>query len=224
MNQQVAARARATTTRIFVAARRPRCVPQVRAQRGRGRTNRRQRTVMLLVQQRKQCRAAQPTNSGALLVFYYQCFTADAHIHGTWQVSQPVRRRTYLPAPHVGLIAHALRCTFTDFYHALPYHTSGYRRWRHTAAVQCSLLWVQEAHRSCAVQPFVGTCAFCLVGVWRACIIMCYHIIIMILTTLVASLQGCMVGCEVCDGTNNHYGHGGQSFLYNGKHPCCVSQ
>ena len=25
-----------------------------------------------------------------------------------------------------------------------------------------------------------------------------------------------MVGCDVCDGTNNHYGHGGQNFLYNG--------
>ena len=25
-----------------------------------------------------------------------------------------------------------------------------------------------------------------------------------------------MVGCDVCDGTNNHYGHGSQAFLYNG--------
>jgi len=28
--------------------------------------------------------------------------------------------------------------------------------------------------------------------------------------------NGCMVGCDVCDGTNNHYGHGSQAFLYNG--------
>lgn len=27
--------------------------------------------------------------------------------------------------------------------------------------------------------------------------------------------NGCMVGCDVCDGTNNHYGHGSQGFLYN---------
>ena len=25
-----------------------------------------------------------------------------------------------------------------------------------------------------------------------------------------------MVGCDKCDGTNNHYGHGAQKFLYNG--------
>ena len=25
-----------------------------------------------------------------------------------------------------------------------------------------------------------------------------------------------MVGCEKCDGTNNHYGHGNQRFLYKG--------
>eukprot|EP00729_Bicosta_minor_P010877 gene10877-35269_t len=28
--------------------------------------------------------------------------------------------------------------------------------------------------------------------------------------------NGCMVGCDECDGTNNHVGHGAQSFLYNG--------
>lgn len=26
--------------------------------------------------------------------------------------------------------------------------------------------------------------------------------------------NGCMVGCDECDGTNNHVGHGAQSFLY----------
>lgn len=28
--------------------------------------------------------------------------------------------------------------------------------------------------------------------------------------------NGCMIGCDVCDGTNNHYGHGNQRFLYKG--------
>jgi hypothetical protein len=28
--------------------------------------------------------------------------------------------------------------------------------------------------------------------------------------------NGCMVGCDECDGTNNHFGHGGQVFLYDG--------
>ena len=27
--------------------------------------------------------------------------------------------------------------------------------------------------------------------------------------------NGCTVGCDACDGTNNHYGHGGQRFRYN---------
>lgn len=28
--------------------------------------------------------------------------------------------------------------------------------------------------------------------------------------------NGCMIGCSECDGTNNHYGHGAQQFLYKG--------
>jgi len=28
--------------------------------------------------------------------------------------------------------------------------------------------------------------------------------------------NGCMVGCDKCDGTNNHFGHGSQTFLYKG--------
>jgi hypothetical protein len=28
--------------------------------------------------------------------------------------------------------------------------------------------------------------------------------------------NGCTVGCEQCDGTNNHFGHGFQKFRYNG--------
>ena len=28
-----------------------------------------------------------------------------------------------------------------------------------------------------------------------------------------------MVGCDKCDGTNNHYGHGNQRFLYKGMGP-----
>lgn len=28
--------------------------------------------------------------------------------------------------------------------------------------------------------------------------------------------NGCTVGCDACDGTNNHYGHGNQQFLYKG--------
>lgn len=28
--------------------------------------------------------------------------------------------------------------------------------------------------------------------------------------------NGCTVGCDRCDGTSNHVGHGGQSFLYKG--------
>ena len=35
-------------------------------------------------------------------------------------------------------------------------------------------------------------------------------------TTTHHNHQGCMVGCDTCDGTNNHFMHGGQSFLYNG--------
>eukprot|EP00040_Diaphanoeca_grandis_P025237 m.139565 g.139565 ORF g.139565 m.139565 type:complete len:437 (-) comp30067_c0_seq1:381-1691(-) len=28
--------------------------------------------------------------------------------------------------------------------------------------------------------------------------------------------NGCMIGCDKCDGTNNHWGHGNQNFLYKG--------
>lgn len=28
--------------------------------------------------------------------------------------------------------------------------------------------------------------------------------------------NGCTIGCDKCDGTNNHFGHGGQRFLYKG--------
>ena len=34
--------------------------------------------------------------------------------------------------------------------------------------------------------------------------------------------NGCTVGCDVCDGTTSHVGHGGQSFLYKGMDPGTV--